>query len=94
MKTKVLMALIVFGFFQVCLAEDDFDRDPASIGPSVNGLQKAKNFPGSEDEEDLKVISIFPEAPVVTYSRGVQQEVYKELYKKELKDERAEPVEE
>lgn len=94
MRLILILAVLGINYSILVNADDDFDRDPASISPVTNGVQKIKPFPGGEDEEDLKIISIFPEAPVATNSRAVQQEVYKDIYKKELKDDRTDPVEE
>lgn len=72
-------------------AADDVDRDPSAL---VTAPVK-RLYPGGADEEDLKVQSSIPDAVVRTDARGIQKEVYKNLYNQELKDEaHAPPVEE
>jgi hypothetical protein len=67
----------------------DLDRDPAAIPSSLH-----RTYPGGADEEDLKVTATLPEAPLKTDARSLQKEVYKALYKQDLKEERVETVEE
>jgi hypothetical protein len=70
---------------------DEADRGPAAI-PSETALKR--KYPGGTDEEDLSVRPYLPEAPLTTNTRMVQREVFRSLYNQELKDERADSVEE
>lgn len=57
------------------------ERDPAAALP-----KKERNYPGGSEEEDLRVSPTLPEAPIKTDARTVQRDVYRALYKEELKN--------
>ncbi len=69
--------------------ELDADREPAAVSSSLR-----RTYPGGGDEEDLRVMPSLPEAPLKTDQRSLQKEVYKALYKQELKDDHQDTMEE
>lgn len=93
------MKLVIWALFAVSTVSfaegfDDADRDLAAIGGATVVNVKAKPFPGGADEEDIRVQATLPEVPLSADSRSVQREVYKDLFKQELKDERTDTIEE
>ena len=95
-KILVLLALL---WMAAAHAEDQLleesDRDLASVPPAAgNASPNHRTFPGGADEEDLQVQGHLPEAAMRTDARTLQKEVYKSLYKQELKDDGREAVEE
>lgn len=89
--------VLILGFISFSAVAQDFlsepepaDRDPAAIAP----MTVKRNFPGAQDEEDLRVQAQLPEAAMRADTRGMQREIYKSLFNQELKEERHEEVEE
>jgi hypothetical protein len=79
---STLMAL-VFSFAAGALEDgQEFDRDPASTFTPV--IKRA--YPGSADEEELKVLPAVQDVPLKADARSIQKEVFKTLYNQELKD--------
>ncbi len=72
------------------LSEPEPEREPASVAP----LSVKKTYPGSQDEEDLRVQTTLPEASMRADTRGMQREIFKALYNQELKEEHRDEVEE
>lgn len=66
---------------------DEEDREPAA-------LPSKRNYPGGQDEEDLRVLKSLPESSVKTDASSIQKEVFRALYNQELREERQESMEE
>ena len=91
------MALLILATVSIFASAQEFDepdRDLAAVGGITVVPIKAKPFPGGADEEDIRVLTALPEVPLSADSRAVQREVYKDLFKQELKDERTDTIEE
>lgn len=69
---------------------DGGDRDPAAVRTNAG----KRTYPGGADDEDLRVQNQIPEAAVRVDARSLQKEVYKKLYREDMKDDRQETVEE
>lgn len=94
MKLLLVTMSVCFGFMGVARAQElgpgpapdptleMFDREPAAIQPPSH----RRNYPGSADEDDLRVMPALPEAPLKTNARILQREVFKRLYNQELKE--------
>lgn len=95
MKLKFLALGLCVAFSLPVFAEDELidpnDREPASVNP-LNASKRT--YPGGADEEDLLVQARLPEAGSKTDARSLQRGVFKNLYNQEMKEERAETVEE
>lgn len=70
----------------------DGDRDPAAV-TQVSSVRK-RNYAGGADEEDLRVQPSLPEASVHVDARGLQREIFKQLYNQDLKEEQQNDMEE
>jgi hypothetical protein len=87
--------IVIFALFSLnSAAQEDasefgFERDPASIPTRAK-----RSYPGGADEEDLTVQPQLPEATLKADARGIQKDVYKGLFNRELRDERQDAVEE
>ncbi len=100
--TKILFRLLVLGLqigltvglSPLALAQDEsteLDREPSAvIAPSAT----KRLYPGGADEEDLQVQARLPEALIKTDARTLQRDVYRGLFKQEMKEERRETEEE
>lgn len=94
MKIALTLVLLALSSSLVWAQEDEMaDRDPAAVSAPLTSVP-GKNFPGGVDEEDLRVNPTIAEAPIAIDTRTVQRQVFKDLFKKELKDDRAEANEE
>jgi hypothetical protein len=95
---KKFMLLLALLWAAAVHAEDQLleesDRDLASVPPANSASTNHRTFPGGADEDDLQVQSHLPEAALRTDPRQLQKEVYKTLYKQDLKDDGRESVEE
>ena len=95
MKLLGLAMGLSVAFALSAFAEDELidpnDREPAAISPNISSK---RTYPGGADEEDLTVQSRLPEAGLKTDARSLQRGVYRALYNQEMKEERAETVEE
>jgi hypothetical protein len=87
----VFILLLGWMGYAACAQEIDVNRDPAAVPRSYVGK---RTYPGGMDEEDLQVQAQLPEAALKTDAHTVQRDVYKSLYKQEMKEERQETVEE
>lgn len=96
MKLWTVSLLMTLGAYAWAQEESSelLDREPAGFGSYTIAPAKVKTYPGGADEEDLKVQSNAPDAPLTTDARTLQRDVYRDLYKQELKDERHDAVEE
>lgn len=88
--------IFILGTASAAWAQDlgttDVDRDPAAVTPT----SRRRNFPGSDQEDELRVQSSLAKAEAKTDQRSVQREVYKQMFNTnlELKEEQHEDAEE
>ena len=82
------LSLSFFARAQENVDSTDDSRKPAAATPS------RPQYPGSQDEDELKVQERLPEAKVKLNSYTVQRQVYKKLYNQEQKDDAPETVNE
>jgi hypothetical protein len=66
------------------------DRDPATVRSSAG----KRTYVGGMDDDDLRVQKQIPEAAIRVDARSVQKEIYKKLYRQDMKDDRQETMEE
>ena len=68
------------------------DREPSAV-TQVSAIHK-RAYAGSADEEDLRVQATLPEAGLRVDARGLQREIFKQLYNQDLKEEQQNDLEE
>ncbi|MGE4133869.1 MAG: hypothetical protein AB7F86_19690 [Bdellovibrionales bacterium] len=90
MKYLLTFVLLVMGLPAWAQEAEELSRDPASqFAPNPK-----RSYPGGADEEDLRILSSLPDAPIHTDARAIQKDIYKEVFKQDLKDEDQDTVEE
>lgn len=75
---------------EILPGRDIVEREPSAVRSSVS----KRTYLGGADDDDLSVQKQIPEAAIRVDARSVQREIYKKLYREDMKDDRQETMEE